>query len=114
MSLTKEQILEVEDRVLQEVPVPEWNGTVFVRSLNVEEQIAFEEECNASEGTEHRTVVSLSFWVVNEKGERMFSIEDARALVKKNANAVARLFKVGLKINEPLAEKSVEEELKNS
>jgi hypothetical protein len=114
VSLTKEQILGVEDRVLREIQVPEWGGSVWIRSLTVEEQIAFGEESSASEGTEHMTTVSLSFWVVNDKGDRMFSIEEAKALMKKNGAAVQRLFQAGLEINNPVSNRAVEAERKNS
>ena len=34
MALTKEQILEAQDIQREEVEVPEWGGTVYVKSLS--------------------------------------------------------------------------------
>lgn len=114
MSLTKEQILAANDRVLKEVKVPEWGGSVWVRSLDVPEQISFEEECGATEGTEHATLVSLSFWMSDAKGNRLFTLEDIKGLRKKNSVVIARVFRAGLDLNRPMADKVVEAELKNS
>ena len=104
--LTKEAILAAEDRQTEDVAVPEWGGTVRVRSLSGAERDAYEAHIVQVRGDGSKRVnlknlrgklVSLS--VVDEDGGRLFSDEDADALGDKSAAALERVFDVARRLS---------------
>jgi hypothetical protein len=109
--LTKDDILDKEDRATEIVEVPEWGGAVTVRALSGTERDHYEGSMVRYQRTDKGTVeiksvetenvrarlVSLS--VVDEEGKRMFAEKDVLALGDKSAAALNRLFDVAQRLS---------------
>ncbi len=115
MLLSRENILDADDRKSEDVPVPEWGGTVRVRALSGTERDAYEAGIVTLRGDGSKQVnmknlrgrlVALS--VVDGEGNRLFTDEDAIALGDKSAAALERVFDVARKLS-GLSEDDVEE-----
>lgn len=113
--LSREDILSIEDRTTEDVPVPEWGGTVRVRSLTGAERDAYEAGIVqvSGNGTKKINLKNLrgrlvSLTCVDEDGNRLFTDEDAIALGEKSASALERLFDVARRLS-GLSEDDVEE-----
>lgn len=100
MSLTKEAILGINDLQLQEVEVPEWGGSVYVRGLSGAERDAFEASVVEQRGKIAKVnMVNLRakllvLTICDEKGEQLFTHADIEALGQKSAVALQRLFDI--------------------
>lgn len=102
--LSRDQILAIHDQVVEEVPVPEWNGSVLVQSLSGRERDDYEARHVSTKG--NSTTVNMrnarahlvSLVVVDEQGGRIFSEADIAALGKKNAAALDKIFAVGCRL----------------
>lgn len=115
MLLSREQIIEADDRKTEDVAVPEWGGTVRVRALSGRERDAYEASivqvsANGSRrvSLENLRARLVSFACVDEEGNRLFSDDDAMALGEKSAAALERVFDVARKLS-GLSEDDVEE-----
>lgn len=96
--LSRDQILDADDLKTTDVEVPEWGGTVRVRTLTGEQRDKFEASMidmgkdgsvkRNAENVRARLVVEC---VVNEQGEQMFNRADVRLLGKKSAPALDRV-----------------------
>jgi hypothetical protein len=97
--LTRDQILAVDDLPRQEVTVPEWNGSVYVRAFNGAERAQLERiVANANSDDEvFPRLAALS--IVDEHGERMFSDEDVAQLAKKHGRALQKIVNAALRFN---------------
>jgi len=117
--LTRDAILAAPDMLTEEVPVPEWGGTVLVRGLTGTERDAFEEEMITGKG-KNRDVNLSNFRarlivksVVDKSGKRLFTQADMVALGGKSAAAIQRVFQVAMRLS-GMSEEDVEELTKNS
>jgi len=114
--LTREQILDAHDLKKIEVKVPEWGGSVFVKTLTATERDRFE-----SAIYHHKTKIKIAnvrarlaaLAVIDEKGVRLFTPDDIVALGKKSATALDRVFQAACKLNK-MTPDDVEELEKNS
>ncbi len=117
--LTRDQILKAQDLPSEDVPVPEWGGTVRVRALTGAERDAFEQSIVEQRGRSTRMNLQnlraklVALTVVDEEGNRIFSDSDAKLLGKKSALALNRVFEVAQKLS-GLTSEDVEELTKNS
>jgi hypothetical protein len=117
--LTREQILQADDLPFEDVEVPEWGGTVRVRTLSGQERDAFEASITEQRGRNIRIrpenirarLVALS--VVDEEGQQLFDESDIRRLGAKSAKALDRLFSVAQRLS-GISNEDVEELAKNS
>ncbi len=116
--LTKEQILAASPK-LQEVEVPEWGGSVFIRPVTLEEQGkladlgAKHEKSSAAIRIRHCTLSLLQWTVCAEDGKPLFTGEDLAGLMSKSsASAFLRLQDAVLKFS-GLTEESRRELEKN-
>lgn len=117
MSLSREQILSVEDIKIETVEMPEWGGSVCIRSLSGAERDALEWSVKkAAEsgalGQNARARFAAAF-VCDESGKAIFSEGDIEVLGKKSASALERIWKAGNKLNK-LSDDEVEGLAKNS
>jgi len=96
--LSKSEILECQDLVTEQIEIPQWGGSVYVRSMTAKERDDFEGSCLTGKG-KHREVnmanmraklVALS--TVDASGNRIFDESDIAALSKKNAGALDLIF----------------------
>ena len=117
--LTREQILSADDLKREEVVVPNWGGSVFVRSLTGAERDRLEEQSVTRNGKTFEAnynnvrarLVSLA--AVDESGKRLFTEADIEALGAKSAAALDLVFTVASRLN-GLSAKDVDELAKNS
>ena len=103
--LTKERILAVDDIVTEDVDVPEWGGTVRVRGLSGVERDAFEASMIERRGKKVETNLTnlraklVAASVVDEKGSRLFSDADVKALGAKSAAGLDRVYDVAQRLS---------------
>lgn len=97
MTLTREQILTASDRKYETVDIPEWGGSVRVRSLTVREQARLADivektgDKNLEERVREQQLRTIVFAVVDESGNPLFREEDVEALLDKNPQVILRL-----------------------
>ena len=95
MPLNREQILGVNDTKIVKVPVPEWDGDVYVRSLKAGQR-------DELVGLDRKQLFTrlLVLTMVDETGASLgFTEEDIPTLESKNLSAIVRIFKEALSIN---------------
>lgn len=123
--LNREQILAIKDYQIEPVEVPEWNTTVYVRTMTGDCRDKFEAKAaeaaaslalkgqidvKAGEEVDMSKVLDFSgmigvrarlvAWTAcDEKGKLLFTDDDIKALGKKNGVAMDRLFEVAQRVN---------------
>lgn len=116
--LSRDQILQADDLTHEDVEVPEWGGTVRVRTLTGSERDAFEQSVITRRGKqvdmnlENLRAKLAALTIVDEDGERLFSEADVQALAQKSAAALSRVFTVAQRLN-GLTDGDVEELTEN-
>lgn len=113
--LTKKEIKQVKDHTTQEVEVPEWNGSVLVRSMTARERDEFEAEMLLqAEGKKPASVRARFVMIccVDESGNRIFNEADLPWLENKSFAPMQRIADVVRKISK-LTVEDVEELEKN-
>jgi len=105
MLLNKDQILAAEDLPFRDVDVPEWKGTIRVRTMTGGERDAFEASIYDTDKdgvklnrNDFRAKL-LSKVIVDENGTRLFTDKEIEKLSGKSAKAIQRLFDVAQEIN---------------
>lgn len=112
--LSRDQILNADDRKTVEVDVPEWGGTVLVRSLTGAERDKFEASMLEMKNGKQRQNFDnfrarlVSMCLVNEAGELIFNSSDLKMLGNKSTAALQRVFNKCNEIN-GLSDADVEE-----
>ncbi|BBA99281.1 hypothetical protein RVR_5829 [Actinacidiphila reveromycinica] len=94
MTLSRQAIIDAPDAVIEKVPVPEWGDDLYIKALSGIERDDFEASVRRNGVmvfTNYRAKLLVRV-LVNENGTRIFSDQDARALGKKNAKIISRLF----------------------
>lgn len=104
MALTREQILAVDDRRMEEVRVPEWGGSVWVRSLTGAEADAmalceFESGLTGKDALADYNARMVAKCACDEGGNPLFTLDDVAALGKKSAGALGRIVEVAHRLN---------------
>lgn len=115
MLLSKDKILAADDLKYEDVEVPEWGGTVRVRTMTGTERDAFEESMvDKDKKTTFKNVRAklTSKTVVDENNNPMFSDADIEKLGKKSARALDRIFAVAQRLN-GIGKEDIEEYTKN-
>lgn len=96
--LTRDQILESDDREYAEVSCPEWGGDVRLRSITGTQRDAYEQSLMQSNGADRKMnlrnarVKLIVLCAVDETGRPLFTADDVNALGRKNAAPLDRLF----------------------
>jgi hypothetical protein len=113
--LSRDAILGAPDRKTEDVDVPEWGGTVRIRSLSGTERDAFEAsmvQINASGGRqvklENIRARLVALTAVDEEGERLFSDKDVKELGQKSAAALDRVWDASQRLS-GLSDEDVQE-----
>ena len=115
--LTKEQILAINPK-LEEVEVPEWGGSVFIRPITLAEQAKLADLGNKFEKSPvvdrmKNITLRLVQWAVSDAdGCSLFDAKDLELLMNKSASAFLRLQDAILKLS-GLTEESRKELEKN-
>lgn len=103
--LSRDQILDAVDLKTEEVQVPEWGGSVLVRGLNGTERDAYENGLIRMEGQSAKSNLLnmraklVALCLVDEKGGRLFADTDIRALGRKSASALERVYEVAARLS---------------
>jgi len=103
--LNKQAILEVKDIEIEQVDVPEWGGHVFVKGMTGMERDTFEASIVQQRGKDARVnMVNIraklaAATICDKEGIRLFNDKDVKALGKKSANALQRVFDVAQRLS---------------
>lgn len=111
--LSKHDILNADDRKVEEVHVPEWGGSVLVRSLSGRERDEFEastiDKKTGKPTMENFRAKLVALCVVDEEGRRLFETRaDVAILGNKSVAALQRVFNKAQELN-GFSESDVEE-----
>ncbi|ROO51466.1 hypothetical protein EDC02_6344 [Micromonospora sp. Llam0] len=96
--LSRDQILGATDRTFDEVPVPEWGGTVRIRSISGAERDSFEQSLLQQRGRDRKVNMRnaraklIVLCAVDDAGRKMFTEDDISALSRKNAKPLDRIY----------------------
>ena len=104
MTLTRDQILSADDRNRQTVYVPEWGGCVVIQQITALDRLQWEESCLLNNGTaavRHDMLRAglLVRCLVDDGGNKLFTLEDITSLNNKSASAINRVFEAALELN---------------
>jgi len=115
MLLTKEQILKAKDLPTEVVEVPEWGGSVIVRTLmsDVFDTWQLAEGKERETGTSRIRSSFCAICMVDKDGKVLFTKGDVAALGKKSGVALNRVWEVAQRLNAGDAG-AVEDAVKNS
>jgi len=96
--LTREQILSADDLRHVDVEVPEWGGTMRLRTITAKDRQKF--HASGTKGVMNdfleRFIVACA---VDDKNKPLFTEEDVKALGNKSANALNRVFEAAVELN---------------
>lgn len=115
-TLSRDDILQADDLETVDVEVPEWGGTVRVKALTGTQRDAFEASIVQMGSNGHRQFKLanmrarfVALCAVDEQGQRLFpSDDDVKALGRKSAAALERVWDAGRKLSR-LSDDDVEE-----
>lgn len=108
--LTKDAIFSAEDIRTRDVEVPEWGGSVRVRTMTGSDRQSFyaamshNEKHNLPDNMMERLIIAT---VIDEQGNPLFVPSDIPKLAKKSAVALNRVFEVASELN-GLTSKSID------
>lgn len=119
--LSKQAILQAQDVVKEQIEVPEWGGSVFVRSITAAERgqieaaaARFKENKGKDDSfARNFTVKFAAMAICDEKGDRMFADADLAQLALKNAAVISRIAEVAQRLS-GFSKNDMEELEKNS
>lgn len=121
--LTREQILSADDLKTEEVAVPEWGGSVLVRTLTAHERDVFEDGLVQTKGKGRNQTREMqladvraklaALTIVNGEGHQVFNKTDVVDLGKKSAGALNRVWDVASRLS-GMSNEDVDELLGNS
>lgn len=117
-NLSRDAILSASDSKVEPLAVPEWGGTVYIRTITGGERDGVEYALSKDPATgRYRQDNFRAYFAMlvlcDESGSRLFKLQDIPALAKKNGAALERVVEAALKLNR-FSEDDVEEMTKNS
>ena len=112
MALTKAQIIGCSDSEVKEIEVPEWGGSVFIRSINGRERGIVESWVSNGKVIDGFVNRLMLMCLSDEKGNRLFTDNDLPVIEEKNGAVLSRLATEALSVN-GLSSKDFEETEKN-
>jgi len=115
MILSRDAILAAQDLKREEVAVPEWGGSVLVRTMTGAERDAWEQSLANGGKIDVSNVRArlVAACTIDESGALLFSAADAQALGAKSGSALERVAKVAQRLN-AITEEALEEARGNS
>ena len=97
--LTAEQILNLDDCKMQEVEIPEWQGSVFVRTMDGKTRDWVEAEARKPNPQNLRARIA-SATICDSEGKLLFNEKQIDQLAKKNYSALDRILVAATNVNE--------------
>jgi len=104
-SLKRDDILAVKDIQIELVPVPEWDGEVYIKGMSGLERDAFEASIIEQKGNKQKVNMAnvraklAAQTLCDEEGNRLFNDADIKELGKKSASALQRVFEVAQRLS---------------
>lgn len=98
LELTRDLILAADDRPLEKVYVPDWRGSVYVRTMSARERDRLELAVTGKSLDNIRARFAVAT-VCDSQGNLLFRSEDAEALGEKSARALDTLAPVIQRLN---------------
>lgn len=104
-NLTRDQILAAADIRIEEVKVPDWGGSVFVKGMSGAERDRFEASIIVQRGKTQSFNLNnvraklCSLTICNEQGDPVFTEQDVAALSAKSASALQTVFAVAQRLS---------------
>jgi len=111
--LSRDDILNVDDKVFEDIEVPEWGGEVRVRGMSGTQRDDYEASILQQNGSDRRVNLAnaraklVARCLVDADGRLLFSADDVRALGRKSARALERVFDKARELS-GMTEKDVE------
>ena len=101
MTLTRENIFSADDHKLEEIEVPEWGGSVFVKTFSgtVRDEIETAIYSGKKKDTTNFRARVVVASCCDENGTLLFSSDDVPQLGTKSASALQRVFDKAVKLN---------------
>jgi hypothetical protein len=103
--LGRDAIIDADDRSYESVDVPEWGGKVRVRGLTGAQRDAYEESLVITNGNSRKVNLANArakmcvLAIVDREGRQVFSADDVRALGRKSAAPIERVFDVARRLS---------------
>ena len=101
--LSKQQVLDAHDIKIEEVEVPEWGGSVYIKVMNATQRDEFETfvyKRQDQRDLRGMRVLLCKLCICDAEGNRMFeSAEDVKALTDKSGSALMVVFQAAQKLN---------------
>lgn len=117
--LSRDAILNAKDRATKDVDVPEWGGSVRVRTMSGTERdnwegtiAAMTDKSGKLTKFDNLRAKLVALTVVDGEGNRLFKDDDIKALGKKSAAALDRVFAAAQSLN-GMSNADIEELTKN-
>lgn len=116
--LTRDAILEAQDRKTETVEVPEWGGAVVVSEMSGTDRDAYEAALFVDRAGKREVDMAnvrarlAALCIVDEAGNRLFTDADVMVLGRKSATALDRVASVAQRLN-GMGARAVEDEVKN-
>lgn len=96
--LSASQIIAADDSKIEAIEVPEWGGTVYVKTLRGTDRDAFEESLSKEKDKPFRSRF-LVMTLCDERGTLLFKPEQVAALGEKSSLVLNRVFDAAWAIN---------------
>lgn len=104
--LSKTDILAASDMTTETVDVPEWGGSVIVRSMSGAQRDQYEatlmtrgDDGRLEVNTQNMRAKLVLHTVVDESGALLFTADELDALSAKSASAIERVAEVAQRLN---------------
>lgn len=99
--LLRDDILKADDLPKETVSVPEWGGEVIVQAMSGTVRDEYEDTVYTGDERDLDNIRAklCVFSIVDEEGERVFSVLDIEKLSEKNGAALDRVFDVACKLS---------------
>ena len=103
--LSRESIISIDDSTSERVFVKEWNGTVYIKTMTLEERLEFDHLFTGPDGkfknaNDPKLIYHLLFvCIVDGNNNRIFTSPTDEALKTRNAIVLNRLLELALSVN---------------
>ncbi len=104
--LTRQEIISAEDFETKDIEVPEWGGTVRIKTISGTERDEFEASTvkmkngRSEQNMENFRARFLSLCIIDEDGKRLFPNKtDIQYLGRKSVKALQRVFNAAQELN---------------
>lgn len=101
--LTKDQILAADDAIWEEMDVPEWGGKVRISVMSGQSRDRYEaslyKDRDSDAAFDNLRARFLSYCLINEEGDLIFSVSDMIELGRKNGQVIDRVYTKASELN---------------